>query len=88
WTPRAGAEVVLLGVATWAGYSLWDAAMRRGHAVPVAAASYLTPLLSTVASCLYLGVVPGPRLWLGCALLVAGSLLSWRAVAEPGTARV
>lgn len=80
WSARARAEVLVLGLATWAAYSLWDGAMRRGNVVLVAAASYLTPLLSTLVSCLYLAVVPAASLWLGCGLLIAGSWLSWRAV--------
>ena len=38
-------------------------------------------LLSTLVSCAYLKVIPGSRLWIGCALLVLGSMLSGRAVA-------
>ncbi len=84
WTGRAAAEVLGLGVATWAAYTLWDGAMRRGDVALVAAASYLTPLLSTLVSALYLAVVPGAQLWVGCALLAAGSYLSWRSLgAEP-----
>ena len=74
--------MIFLGAATVLAYSCWDLAMRRGDILLVAAASYFTPLLSTLVSCLYLGIVPGAKLWLGCAVLVAGSLLSWRAVAE------
>jgi drug/metabolite transporter (DMT)-like permease len=81
WSRTAVVEAACLGLATFGGYRLWDRAMRRGNATLVAAGSYLTPLLSTLASCAYLGVAPGPRLWLGCALLVAGSALSWRALA-------
>jgi len=84
WSRAAAGEALFLGLATFGGYRLWDHAMRRGDAGLVAAASYLTPLLSTVAACLYLGVTPGPRLWLGCVALVAGSVLSWRALAAPG----
>ncbi len=83
WSGRGAVEVLVLGLATWAAYTLWDGAMRRGNVVLVAAASYLTPLLSTLVSCLYLAVVPGAQLWLGCGLLVAGSLLSWRALERP-----
>lgn len=79
WTGVAVFEALGLGLATFGGYRLWDRAMRQGNAVVVAAASYLTPLLSTLAACAYLGIAPGPRLWLGCAALVTGSLVSWRA---------
>jgi drug/metabolite transporter (DMT)-like permease len=69
-------------MATYAAYGLWDTAMRNGNLVLVAAGSYMTPLLSTIASCLYLAIVPGPNLWLGCGMLVAGSLLSWHSVSD------
>ena len=71
-----------MGAGTVVAYSCWDLAMRRGDLVLVATASYFIPLLSTLVSCLYLGVAPGTRFWLGCLVLVAGSLLSRRAVAE------
>ena len=80
WTARAAMEVTALGLATFLAYSGWDHAMRRGDIVLVAAASYLTPLLSTALTCLYLAVNPGLGLWLGCGALVAGSLLSWWSV--------
>ncbi len=80
WSERAVAESLFLGVATYAAYVLWDHAMRRGQVVAVAAASYLTPLLSTIVSCLYLATVPGWQLWVGCAVLVLGSVVSWRSV--------
>lgn len=80
WSRAAAGEAVFLGLATFAGYRWWDYAMRRGDAGLVAAASYLTPLLSTLTGCLYLGVMPGSRLWIGCVVLIAGSVLSWRAL--------
>jgi drug/metabolite transporter (DMT)-like permease len=46
----------------------------------VSACSYLTPLLSTLVAAAYLHVTPPAGLWLGCAVLVAGSLTSWWAV--------
>jgi drug/metabolite transporter (DMT)-like permease len=85
WGARPAAEAILLGVATYAAYGLWDRAMRTGNLVAVAAGSYLTPLFSTLASCLYLAVAPGPGLWVGCILLIAGSLLSWYSVSRLGS---
>jgi drug/metabolite transporter (DMT)-like permease len=76
WNRHAVAEVVFLGVTTYTAYALWDHAMRHGNLVLLAAGSYLTPLLSTIVSCLYLAVIPGARLWLGCGMLVLGSILS------------
>ncbi len=82
WDLRAVLETTALGAATFVAYTAWDAAMRRGDVTLVAAASYLTPLLSTVVSCVYLGVWPGWPLWAGCGLLVVGSVVSWRSVDE------
>jgi drug/metabolite transporter (DMT)-like permease len=80
WGMRSVGEAIFLGIATYAAYGLWDAAMRTGDLVLVAAGSYMTPFFSTMASCLYLAVVPGLSLWLGCGMLIAGSLLSWRSM--------
>jgi drug/metabolite transporter (DMT)-like permease len=85
WTWRAGLEVTFMGLATALAYILWDLAMRKGDIVFVAACSYFTPLLSTLLSCLYLQVAAGVSLWLGCILLVAGSLLSWASVSDRET---
>jgi drug/metabolite transporter (DMT)-like permease len=82
WNGRAVGEAAALGAITALAYALWDVAMRRGNLLFVAVCSYFTPLLSTVVSCVYLKVTPGPRLWLGCLLLVAGSLVTWRSVTE------
>lgn len=82
WTTRAAIEAGLLGGATYTAYALWDRAMRAGNLLLVVAGSYLTPLLSTIVSCAYLAVLPGPTLWLGCGALIIGSLLSWHAVSD------
>jgi len=82
WAMRSVAEAIFLGIATYAAYGLWDAAMRTGDLVLVAAGSYMTPFISTFASCLYLAVAPGSGLWLGCGMLIAGSLLSWHSVSD------
>jgi drug/metabolite transporter (DMT)-like permease len=86
WSVRAVVEVGVLGVATALGYLFWDLAMRAGNMILVAAFSYLTPFLSTVVICAYLGVRPGLKLWAGCVLIVVGSYLSWRFVRSPGAA--
>src|SRR5271169_6154608 len=39
-----------------------------------------TPLLSTLVSCAYLKASPSPKLWVGCLLLVSGSVVTWRSV--------
>jgi drug/metabolite transporter (DMT)-like permease len=82
WTLRTVAEVGCMGLTVVLSYAAWDRSMRRGNIRLVSACSYFTPLLSTLFSCLYLQVVPGLSLWLGSLLIVIGSLLSWRAVAD------
>jgi len=85
WGVAPVAEAVFLGGATYTAYGCWDAAMRRGDVFLVAAGSYLTPLLSTLVTVVYLSVPTGPRLWIGCVVLVAGSFMSWRSVSDRGS---
>ena len=88
WSFRAVGEASALAAVTALAYALWDVAMRKGNLLLVVACSYFTPLLSTVVSCLYLGVSPSPKLWIGCLLLVSGSLITWRSVSDrPAPAR-
>ena len=88
WSVRATGEAVVLGVFTMLAYALWDVAMRKGRLTLVVACSYFTPVLSTVVSCLYLGVMPASRLWAGCLVLAAGSLMTWLSVSDrPPTTR-
>jgi drug/metabolite transporter (DMT)-like permease len=82
WTMRAIGEVVTLAICTTLAYALWDAAMRKGNLLLVTACSYLTPLLSALVSCVYLQVTPGWRLWVGCVVLVTGSLLTWVSISD------
>jgi len=82
WTVRCVGEVVGLATVTSAGYVLWDVSMRKGNMLLVVACSYFTPLLTMLVSCAYLRVLPGPKLWLGCLLLVIGSLVTWRSVSS------
>lgn len=83
WTGRAVRELLFLAISTNLAYAFWEQAMRKGDLVLVAACSYLTPLLSTVISSLYLGVVPGTRLWIGCILVIGGAATCKIALREP-----
>lgn len=83
WSPRVFAELLYMGLfVTVVAYVFWDRAMRKGNVVLVAALSYFTPLLSTVFSAAYLGVVPGPAIWTACALVIVGAALCRLAVNE------
>jgi drug/metabolite transporter (DMT)-like permease len=61
-------------------YTFWEAAMRRGNLVLVAALSYFIPLFSTLITGLYLHVAIGPGVWLGCLLVIAGAALCKRGI--------
>jgi len=86
WSLRVAAEVAVLALGTALAYVFWDLAMSRGDMVLVASCSYLTPFFSTLVSCVYLGIVPGIGVWLGCLLIVAGSFWSWRSIARHSAA--
>ncbi len=87
WSMRALAEVLFMGLATIVAYVFWDIAMRKGDVVLVAACSYFIPLLSTLVSCLYLGISAGVRLWFGCGFIIVGSLISWVSVSDSPPSR-
>ncbi len=63
-------------------YAFWDAAMRRGNQVLAAAASFLTPILSSACIALALGVSPGWRFWLAALLAVGGAAVCRMSVRE------
>jgi drug/metabolite transporter (DMT)-like permease len=82
WSLQAVGEASGLAAINTVAYILWDVAMRKGNLLLVVACSYSTPLLSTLVSCAYLRVSPGPELWVGCLVLVFGSLVTWFSVSE------
>ena len=89
WHPTGAGWIYLTATAIFPvllGYLLWDIAMRRGHLNIVVAASYATPLLSTVLAVFVLGVRPGAILWVACALVIAGACLC--KIALTGTRRI
>jgi len=76
WAPRAVLELLFVAlVPSLLAYAFWDRAMRKGKIILVASFSHLTPLLSTLVSWAYLGVRPGPTLWIACALVMAGAVI-------------
>ena len=80
WSVRVLLEVGFLGTVTYVAYWSWDTSMRTDNFVLVTAASYLTPFFSTVVASLYLHVAPTVNLWIGCTVLVVGSLISWASI--------
>ena len=83
WSWQAAGELAFMAVfPVMLAYTFWDRAMRLGNVTLVAAMSYLTPLLSTVLSVLYLRVELGWNLWAACGLIIAGAALAQRAVVK------
>jgi len=80
WTGRAAWELLYLAIGPNLAYVFWERAMRKGDMILVVSSSYLTPFVSTVISCLYLGVVAGGKLWAGCALIVGGAVVCKRSI--------
>ena len=80
WSVRSLLEVGFLGTVTYIAYWSWEASMRMGNFTLVSAASYMTPFFSTVVASLYLHVTPTANLWIGCGVLVVGSLFSWASI--------
>lgn len=80
FTVRALLEIAALGLFTALAYVSWDRSMQKGNASLVAACAYLTPFLSTVVSCVYLEVMPGAQLWIGCLMIITGSYISWKSI--------
>lgn len=75
WSVALALEVAYLAVfPTLLAYTFWDIAVRRGSMPLVAAASYLTPILSVWISGFYLGVSVTPVQWLAGGLVVLGAV--------------
>lgn len=82
-TLRACTEIAYMGlVPTVLAYVFWDISVRCGDLNLVATLSYLTPLFSTLVSCLYLGIIPGINVAFGCVLVIAGAFLSRASIIE------
>lgn len=74
WLAVPAAAAVIAG-----GYACWGYGILHGSLSKLAVASYATPLLSVAASALLLGLSLSLPFWCGAVLVVAGSLLNWRA---------
>jgi len=56
-------------------YLFWDRAMKKGDKDLISAFSYGIPLVSTLISCYYLGVVIGAGMIIAAVLVIAGAVL-------------
>jgi drug/metabolite transporter (DMT)-like permease len=83
WEPSVAGLLVYASVFPSAlGYCLWEAGMRRGSLPVLGAASYLLPVTSTLFTCWYLHVPATADLLIGSTVVVAGAVLSRKAIVE------
>jgi len=84
WSPSVGGALLYmaLGPALLA-YTFWDVGMRRGNITLIAALSYLTPLLMTLVSGLFLDVEIGASLLIAATLVILGAVVCKISILEP-----
>ncbi len=76
WTARSVGELAFLAVfQSAAAYSLWERGMRRGNHLLLSLVSYFLPIASMAVAAIYLQVLPGLWLWVGCALVTVGAFV-------------
>ena len=77
---RTLVEILVFSMATTFAYILWDISMRNTNVTFVAVLSYFTPFFSTLIVGIYLKEKIKKKLWLGCFLIIFGSLISWLSI--------
>ncbi|MFZ5807435.1 MAG: aromatic amino acid DMT transporter YddG [Verrucomicrobiota bacterium] len=75
WTLHGMGEVLLLGITGTLGYIFWDIGMKKGNAIFIASCAYFIPILSTLISCLYLGIEAGWTIWIGSFFVMGGAIV-------------
>lgn len=63
-----------IGLTSTAGQMFLTKAYARAKASRIAAMSYVSPIWGVLIDALYFSVIPGPEIWLGGALIMAGGL--------------
>ncbi|MBA5235216.1 aromatic amino acid DMT transporter YddG [Pectobacterium aroidearum] len=76
-------QLIFMGASTALAYSAWNIGIQHGNLTLLAAASYFTPVLSTLLAALWLNITPAMSFWQGVAMVTAGSLLCWYATRTP-----
>jgi drug/metabolite transporter (DMT)-like permease len=76
-------QLIFMGASTALAYSAWNIGIQHGNLTLLAAASYFTPVLSTLLAALWLNITPAMSFWQGVAMVTAGSLLCWYATRSP-----
>ncbi|MEQ9943833.1 aromatic amino acid DMT transporter YddG [Pectobacterium aroidearum] len=76
-------QLIFMGASTALAYSAWNIGIQHGNLTLLAAASYFTPVLSTLLAALWLNITPAMSFWQGVSMVTAGSLLCWYATRSP-----
>ncbi len=76
WSWEAIALMLWMSIfPTTLAYAFWDYGVRTGNVVVLASLSYCIPAVSTLISCVFLGISPPVTTWIGCALVIAGAVI-------------
>lgn len=70
-------QILVFAAMSAVAYACWNRGVCHGNISLLATASYFTPVLSAVLTCLWLGIRPGIELFFGVSMITAGSLLCW-----------
>jgi drug/metabolite transporter (DMT)-like permease len=80
WDKRTILELLYFSVSTVLAYMFWDISMRRTNVSFVAILSYFTPFFSTLVVGFYHKESFSKKLWIGCILIIVGSLATWLSI--------
>lgn len=70
-------QIVIFAAMSAAAYACWNRGVCRGNILLLATASYFTPVLAAILTCLWLGIQPSIEFFFGVSMITAGSLLCW-----------
>ena len=70
-------QIVIFAAMSAAAYACWNRGVCRGNISLLATASYFTPVLAAILTCLWLGIRPSIEFFFGVSMVTAGSLLCW-----------
>lgn len=70
-------QIVIFAAMSAAAYACWNRGVCRGNISLLATASYFTPVLAAILTCLWLGIQPSIEFFFGVSMITAGSLLCW-----------
>ncbi len=70
-------QIVVFSAMSAAAYACWNRGICHGNISLLATASYFTPVLAAILTCLWLEIRPGKEFFFGVLMITVGSLLCW-----------